>query len=298
MIIKCIDGIPRYSISKRLFTILTKIQHKILNTDSEYWICLQGEAGGGKSLTVQRWGYVISLYLNIKHICFDKNEFIDAIIAGQKGDTIIADEGIAIFFTRNVMTKEGRLISTLCDQIRQKNMCIIVCCVDLTTIDKLILKKFKTIANVYPSVQKIGGKTVDFKGNIDVYPSIKGKNFAREFVQWKFYEKRGKFLRKPRWAFQEKGNPIGENHKKPWYPVGEDAYREKKNSILKNYKEMDPKPTTRQKKVMTVRDKAIYELYNTSKLSHRQIAEKLGLQRTRIGEIIRDMCEMPKKSDL
>jgi len=49
---------------------------------------------------------------------------------------------------------------------------------------------------------------------------------------------------KPTPFFTEAGNPIGKTFKKVWYPVGEEAYRKKKESILRKYrgKELDKKP--------------------------------------------------------
>ena len=235
--IKDKKGIKRYSVSTTLYTFLKRVRNKIRTEDQEFWIAYGGDTGSGKSLRAMRDAYVITKNLNINHVCYDKKEFIDAVLSAKRGDVVIADEGIAIFFSRGAMTKEGRLIAELSAQIRQKNLCIMLCLPTLTSLDWLIQEKLNAVCNVWESREKknnAGVKT--YKGNADYFLETSTLRQASAFIKFLKAKKvqPAKKHKRPKPMIREPGNCI-ESKKKPWYPVDEKKYKNKKEGVLKKY---------------------------------------------------------------
>ena len=94
--IKDNKGIERYSLPQNIHGVLMKIKEKITKEDQEVWLCFDGSTGTGKSLMAQRWMFAIFPGLRIEHVCFDKQEFIDAVLNSEKSTGIICDESISV----------------------------------------------------------------------------------------------------------------------------------------------------------------------------------------------------------
>jgi len=232
-------GIERFSLSTRLFKVTERIQEKIYKEDSMVLGILWGGVGGGKSVKAQHIGYVINKNkkLDINKVAFDKDEFIEAVLNSRK-EVVIGDEGIALFFSRGSMSREGRLMAELMAQCRQKNLCIIICVPELLSIDYLILQSANFVGYVWESKKEINDKPVTIKGNLALYPAIVGDDYKMKIVHYLRTKKRNPHAKifRPTPYLTQPGNPIGKTFKKVWYPVGEEAYRKKKESILEKYR--------------------------------------------------------------
>lgn len=279
-------GIERYSVSTKRYNILQKIKRIIQEDESEFWIAYIGETGVGKSLTAQYDAMVIdpSIEGQDKRACFTKEEFIKQCVQSKK-QVVIGDEAVSLFFNRASMTKEGREISELSNQIRQKNLCIMLCIPDITALDKQIIKKLKMVVFVWETKEKQPNGTMKtIKGNAGYYPDLKGHMFKTKFVKYLQLKDRYplKFIKRPNPMFREKGSPNKEN---AYHPLGIKQYKEKKENILAKYM-IDPEEAkTKQKE--NERNNAILNLYYNEGLSTRKIAKVYGKSQSLIAEIIK-----------
>lgn len=287
------QGTVQYSISTELHTFLMRCQQKIMEEDSMVLGILWGGVGCGKSVTAQHWGYVIDKTLenNISRVCFDKQEFIDAVKTCRK-QVIIADEGISLFFSRASMTKDGRLISELMAQIRQKNLIVLVCVPDLLSMDGMLLNMANFVAYVWETNFKVHDKNVLFKGNVELYPELKGvEHYKTKIVEYLKKKKRTplKFLYKPEPFLIEKGNPMGETYSPAWYPCGEEEYKMKKEEILNKYKSTDekvskPKVTRKEEDMKELQELVYQELQKNPNLSTWKLAIMLNRTREKVAK--------------
>jgi len=233
------NGVERYSMSTRLVGVIERIREKIYKEDSMVLGILWGGVGGGKSVKAQHIGFAINKNreLDISKIAFDKDEFIEAVLNSRK-EVVIGDEGIALFFSRGSMTKQGRLMAELMAQCRQKNLCIIICVPELLSIDWLILESANFVGYVWESKKEINNRLVTIKGNLALYPAIVGNDYKMKIIHYLRTKKRNPHAKifRPEPYLTEAGNPIGKTFKEVWYPVGEEAYRKKKESVLNKYK--------------------------------------------------------------
>lgn len=284
------EGIKRYSIDNSVYKFLQRAKEKVMNEDQEVWIGFGGNTGVGKSLKAQRWLYAIYPDLNIKDVCFDKPEFINAVINAKKGQGIIADEAISIFFSRSSMTKEGRLISELVAQIRQKNLLIFLCIPEVLTLDWTILSKLVAYCHVYESRQTINGKTYTIKANAKLYPEYIRNKMRTKIIEYFKIKRRNPAARikRPRAMLREKGD-LCIPGKVPWYPVGEQVYKSKKEDILKKYTEGADKKKGLSERDQTYKlraDKAIYVLAKHKGMSELDIVRTLNMPNSSVHRAI------------
>ena len=283
--IKDNKGIERYSIPTKIYDLLMRIKEKITKEDQECWVCFGGSTGTGKSLKSMQWMFPIFRGLTNDHTCFDKKEFIDAIIDAKKGTGIICDESISVLFSRQSMTKQGRLIAQLINQIRQKNLAIFLNIPMVLNLDWTAIDKLNVYVHVWESRKMLNGRLVTFKGNAAVYPELPGNQYRTRIVDYLKKKRRNplySYKRPMEWC-TVKGEPIGKTFKKPWYPVNEAQYRVKKASILKDYK---IGKGSKADNTTIERDKAIYYMKNDADLSEKQIAMRIGMTKSSVHRAI------------
>jgi hypothetical protein len=289
VMIKDNEGIERYSLSTDIYTLTQVIKNKINNDDSQFLCIISGGVGSGKSLFAQWLGFAIDPTLSEDRICFNKKEFIDAILK-YRNKVIIADEGIAVFFSRASMTKEGRLISELMAQIRQKNLCILICIPEILTMDWTILKAANMAVHVWEDKKKINNRTVTIKGNCAVYPELPNDPFKTKIVNYLKKKRNNPFAKVYRpnpWATQP-GTPKAEGFKEPWYPIGEEVYRQKKEAVLQKYRvkeEEEPKINKKSIREHTQIEFIRRILNKNPNKSDGDIAEMVGYSRQRVAQL-------------
>ena len=283
--IKDNEGIERYSVHKDVYAMLMRLKQKINHEDQEAWLCFGGDTGTGKSLKSMHWMFPIFSGLKVEHICFDREEFISAVLKAKKGEGIICDESISIFFSRASMTKEGRLVSELAAQIRQKNLAVFLNIPEVMTLDWTIQRKLNAYVHVWENRCKKHGRLVTYKGNAAIYPEMPGNPYKTRILYY-LKQKKANPMRSPKrpsyWATVP-GKPIGATFKKPWYPTGEKLYRDKKESILEKYK---PGQAEVPKRILQ-RDKAIWLLHSKVKMTQQELSKQLDLPRMTIMDAVR-----------
>ena len=240
MIIESPNGMYNFRVNKDIYNILMRFKNKVTKDDSEVWIAAQGDTGCGKSLTMFQWSYIMTgKMIPLKNICFSIDEFVTAVIDAKKGDVVVCDEAISIFFSRASMTKGGRLVGEVSNQIRQKNLIIILCLPDVLNLDYIAQKKLNAIIHLWEDRRLKGDRYVTHKANVAMYlkhPSLPQTQMLINYLKAKKRNPLVK-MKKPEPWYHQQGCPIGENCKKPWYPVieGEEAYKIKKESVLDKY---------------------------------------------------------------
>jgi hypothetical protein len=301
--IKDRKGKERFYIEENINKFLMRLKEKVTKEDQEVWVAFGGDTGVGKSLKAQQWGYVIDSTINIKRVCFDKDEFINAILEAKKGEVIVADEGIAIFFSRASMTREGRLIAELVAQIRQKNLVIFLCIPEPLSLDWTVQRELNAYVHIWESREEreFEGKKkiVTMKGNAAIYPEIPGFSLKSRLFQYLRIKKGNPHakIRRPEPMLFQKGNAIGPNCKKPFYPVGEEGYRKKKESVLEKYRTKDKDDRTeKQKKDQLVRDRAIY-LFKQDGKSFQVISDLLLIPKTTVVDSYRRYLQVLKSTE-
>ncbi len=278
-------GIERYSLTEPEYKFIMRGKEKITHEDQEFWVAFGGDTGVGKSLKSMLHMFPIFPGLTVKEICFDREEFVNCVLEAKKGTGIICDESISVFFSRSSMTKEGRLVSELAAQIRQKNLAIFLNIPEVISLDWTIQKKLNAYIHCWESRKKIGGKLKTIKGNCAIYPEIPGAPYRTRILDY-IRKKRSNPLHtqhRPDYWITTPGNPIGEGFKRPWYPVDEAAYRKKKEAILDKYA---PGHVETSKQTI-MRDKAIYLLKEHTGKSFRELQDMLDMPRTTIQDAIR-----------
>ena len=299
------DGTEAFSIQQTTYNFLQEIKRKLAQDDTEYWIGVFGNTGVGKSLLAQRWGFVIDEQINIEHVCFDKKEFVKAIVECKKGSVIIADEAISIFFNRSAMTKDSRVVMELINQIRQKNLCVIMCLPNALTADSLILPKLSAAINVYETKNKLTDGTRTIKGNVQAFVNAKNYNHCEKYINILRAKKKNPYLRmKLHPTFQEKGGGIGGNCVIPWYPVGEIAYKAKKEGVLKKYLEPEVAEKKETPYQIALKDKSNFKIgklisllleKEPKKMTQAELGLAINIDASRVSQYLVQYGSLPRE---
>jgi len=286
------NGVERFSMRTSLYELTKRIRKKMVEEDAQVIGVIYGGVGCGKSVFAQHFAYAIDPTLDISRVCFNKDEFVSAVLDSRK-QAIIADEGISLFFSRAAMTKDSRIMQELMAQCRQKNLCLLICVPNLLTVDSLILEAANFAVEVSETRQKIHGKTVTLKGQANIYARLKGKNAVKGLV---FHERSlrsptRKKYKKPRPLIQVAGNPIGPTYKEPWYPVGEEAYRKKKEAVLEKYRApLSNDEPKKRKPMQSIKKELFQKAIVEAKAKHPEltdetIAKVLGYSRQHVNSL-------------
>ena len=258
--IKDKQGKDAFYVSDQQIKLYDRIKQKITHEDKDVIGVYCGETGSGKSLAAIRGAYMVDPTIDISRICFDKFEFIKAIVEAKRHTAIVGDEAISLFFSREIMTKENRILSRLMEQIRQKNLFIALCIPNILNMDTMIVEKAKFYVHVWES--RDNNRTI--KGNQAIYIDSKKNKNKTKFINYIRFKRKypDKFIKKVKWNIRVKGSAVDSN---PWYPVDEEDYRRKKDSILKDYKNIFNKITLSEteKKIRDQRDLMIYKLWES-----------------------------------
>lgn len=290
-------GNPGFDIDQQILNMLLLIRRKTFERDSETVIVMYGDVGCGKSLLAMRWAYVIDQTINLKRVCFDPEEFVEAVTTSKK-QVVIGDEAIGMFFSRQAMTGVNKDLIELMNQARQRNLVMIFCIPDLTLLDQFILSKAKLIVRVWESnkQRKKGHKVAHYKGHHELYtdfPEYPAKTNLYRYLKGKKANPNAKLI-KPKPFLKIEGTLLNPKKKiKVFYPVSEKGYRAKKDKVLQDFKSRFKKkaPVAKTtKKAIEQRNKLVYELVNSGK-SYAEVGDSLNL----LPRTIKDVYDMTKR---
>lgn len=103
-----------------------KIINRINKKDKDYVMIITGYEGSGKSTFASQIGKYVDPNLNIDRICFNAEQFKEAIVNAKKGECVVFDEAVSGFSSGGSTSKVGKLLKSLMMQMRQKNLFVIV----------------------------------------------------------------------------------------------------------------------------------------------------------------------------
>ncbi len=253
-----------YYMDGKLQRNLDKIKKRVLKKDMDSVFIIDGGEGAGKSV----FGMQVAKYLNpkfdLKYICFNANEFMDAVKNAKKGDVILFDEAYSGLASRTALSEVNHLLVSMMMEMRQKNLIVIIILPSFFLLDKYVaLWRAIALFHVYMLRGK-RGRWIAFNRKKKKILYLKGKkDYNYNVVRSRF---RGRFLDK--------------------YTVNEELYRGKKAHALKNRERR-----TKSEKYIEQRNKLLYGIYKDYGLSLADLVKfcKLNavhLKKTQISLII------------
>jgi len=112
--------------------------YKRLYDDKDNITVICGLEGEGKSTLGINYCSLISPSFNFDSTCYDSEEFKKNLREGIKGDSVLADEGGVILFSREAMKRENKNIIKILTAIRERNLNLVVCVPNFFIIDSYI----------------------------------------------------------------------------------------------------------------------------------------------------------------
>jgi energy-coupling factor transporter ATP-binding protein EcfA2 len=205
------DGtIYKYHIDKALqHFLIKKVKDRITKKDRDYVLLIDGYEGSGKSTLAQQIAKFVDPSLSLDRICMTADEFKEAIIKAQKGQSVIYDEAVTGLTAGDTIGRVGRLLKSLMMQMRQKNLFVIVILPSVFEFNNYaVLSRAISLFHTYESHGRIGF-WIGFNRKSLRLLYLKGKKTHSYKIHSPF---RGKFFGK--------------------YTVDEEKYREKKMKAL------------------------------------------------------------------
>lgn len=262
-----IDGNSRsLYMDKELYRrIENNIKPKIEKKDNDWFWIVDGGEGAGKSVFAMQLAKVLDPSFCLERVCMIPEEFTKAVIRAKKGECIVFDEAFTGLSSRSSLSEINRLIVSLCMEMRQKNLFIIVVMPTIFMLDRYVaLFRAKGLFHIYTKDGK-RGRWVYFNNKSKKLLYILGKKlFSYAKPKSKF---RGRFSNQ--------------------YTINEQAYRDKKKEAL-NKKSRG----TRTETYKFQRDILLYLMNKKYNVTQFQIAldcKKVGgftLKQSTISEII------------
>jgi len=112
------------------------IKDQINNKDTDMVGVVDGFEGVGKSVLAMQCGYYVDPTLKLDRICFNAEEFKNAVLKAKKGECVIFDEAITGTFNREAITQMNVLLVKMMAQIRQKNLFVLLVLPTFFDLDK------------------------------------------------------------------------------------------------------------------------------------------------------------------
>lgn len=239
-----------------------KIIPSLQKKDKDIVICIDGNEGAGKSTLAMQIGKYADPTLDLTRVCFNAEEFRNAVYKAKKGQCVIYDEAFTGLSSRGALSPVNRVLVSLMMQMRQKNLIVIIVLPTFFLLEKYVaLFRTRMLIHVYESRDK--------RGYFRVYNRKKKKWLYLMGKQTLSYT--GK-----KWKL-----PVFTKFKGRFYGVFalgdktvEDKYRKMKEQALEAT-EKDPM-TAGQVKYREQRDICIYLLRKKLNVTYRELSNMLG----------------------
>lgn len=229
----------RVKVNKKSFDIdgilkknLDKVKD-IIHKDWDYLYIVDGEVGSGKSVFAQTLAWYCSNgKLTIDQIAFDPKQFKKAVVNAEKFSAIVFDEAFRGLSSRGSLTRTNRVIISMLQEIRQKNLFVFVVLPSVWDVDGYVSKhRMKGLFHVY----------VDKNRQRGYY-----RFFTNEYMRFWLGNTKNRYKYPKYSAFHGRFSQtyMIENIKYKRYIVGEKAYLKKKNEALHGYEEEKNKALT------------------------------------------------------
>lgn len=198
--------------------------------DFDMFFIVDGLEGAGKSVLAQFMAGYLDPTLNIDRICFNPEEFVEAVKKAKKNEAIIYDEAIGGLMGRAAISSVNKMLVQVLAECRQKNLFVFIVLPCFFELDRYpAIWRSIALAHVYTKRFK--------RGYFKFYSQDRKK---------KLYLKGKKF-----YQYLVKPNFIGTFPK--GYYVPEQEYRDKKLKVLNKLGQNES--SSENKNIMKVRDK-------------------------------------------
>lgn len=137
-------------VHKDIMRIHAQFISNTLRKDWDWWTAFEGDEGVGKS-TLAIWfaAYVSGKLFRIKeHICYDPDEFLECIERAPRYGSVIFDEAGEGWNIKAFATRTNRMLSNASQQVRDRNLNIILCLPSITILDKHGVRRLKNVVKV------------------------------------------------------------------------------------------------------------------------------------------------------
>jgi len=103
---------------------------------NQNWLCvITGDTGTGKSFSSLRLGSLVDEDFRIENVVFDIKELIDLIEVRPPGSLLVLDEAGISFGSRDFMSKQNKVMSSVIQMFRFKQIALIWTLPDISMID-------------------------------------------------------------------------------------------------------------------------------------------------------------------
>lgn len=203
---------------------------KNIRKDWDYLFVIDGEVGAGKSVFAQQIAHYCSDgKLKIENICFNPEQFKKSVVKAEKYDAVIFDEAFRGLSARAAMTSTNRVVVSMLQEIRQKNLFVFIVLPSIWDVDK------------YVALHRCKG----------LFHVDTGYNKQRGFFKFYKREKLTMMFANPmKWRYKYPAAPQFKGRFTKFYPINEEEYRKKKEDSLGEYAySNDDKESNFQKKL-------------------------------------------------
>jgi len=225
------------------------VKPAVQKEDFDFVMVVDGEEGSGKSVFAFQIAKVLNPNFNLSNICFNADDFINAVTKAKKNDCIVFDEAFTGLSSRASLSEINNLVIALMMEMRQKNLFIIIVMPSVFMLDKYaVFHRAKGLFHVY-MINGRRGHWRFFNRKATKYLYLNGK---------KFYEYEG-----------SEHTSFGVFRKQ--YTIEEQQYRRKKAAVFKKKRR-----ATRAETYKDQRDVLLYALMKELGKSQREMARFLG----------------------
>ena len=231
---------------------------KVIKSDWDMCILVDGMEGGGKSVLTQQIAYYCDPTLTVERICFTPEEFKNAILSTKKYQAVVYDEAYTGLSSRATMSKVNKALVSMLAEIRQKNLFVFIVMPTFFDLDKYVaLWRSRALLHVYTGDKFERGRFCFYNVDRKKELYVNGKKF------YSYYRPKPNF----------RGSFVN------YYTVDKEAYRQKKYDSLKAREDDEPEVQKDKLKDAMIR----MELEG---LTRSKIARFMGLSQGRISQIL------------
>ncbi len=132
---------------------------KNIRKDWDYVFVIDGEVGAGKSVFAQQIAhYVSDGDFDLDEICFTPEQFKEQIVKSEKYNAIVFDEAFRGLSSRSALTETNKILISMLQEIRQKNLFVFIVLPSLWDLDKfVVMHRCKGVFHIYTDENKNRG---------------------------------------------------------------------------------------------------------------------------------------------
>jgi len=117
---------------------LNRIKGRLHKKDRDYLMIIDGEEGSGKSVLALQVCTFMDPTFNLSRVCFTAEDFKKQIINAPQNSAVLHDEGAQGLNVRSSLSKLNKMLVGLIQQMRQKNLFVVVVIPTIFYLDRYI----------------------------------------------------------------------------------------------------------------------------------------------------------------